>query len=60
MRTAPQLASRVKRARTTGGTCPTCRTTLIAGQQIGKVGKAWHHTACLAGRQPMIGPRSGA
>lgn len=59
--TAPQLASRVKKARTTGGTCPICRTTIIAGQQIAKVNGRWVHTDCLTGRKvPMIGPPSGA
>lgn len=60
--TAPdQLASRVKRARTTGGTCPKCRTTLIAGQSIALVAGRWLHTDCTAGRKvPMIGPRTGA
>lgn len=58
--TTPQLADRVKKARATGGICPKCRTTLVQGQQIGKVGGRWFHTACLIRRQPMIGPPTGA
>jgi len=54
------LATRVMKARTTGGACPLCRTTIIRGQQIGKVDGCWVHTACLVRRQPMIGPSSGA
>lgn len=58
--TAPVLASREKKARTTGGTCPRCRTTLIQGQRIALVGKVWMHTDCATGRRvPMIGPHSG-
>lgn len=56
---ADERAVRVKKARTTGGTCPRCRTTLILGQQIGLVGERWVHVACILGRQPMIGPATG-
>ena len=61
--TAPErpLADREMAARTTGGTCKICRTTLIQGQRIARVGGRWMHTGCLTGRrQPMIGPHSGA
>jgi hypothetical protein len=58
--TTPVLASRVMKARRTHGICPTCRTLIITGQQIGKVGRLWHHVACLTRRQAMIGPRTGA
>ncbi len=58
--TAPVLADRAKKARTTGGTCPSCRTALIQGQKIARVNGVWHHAACLVRRQPMIGPASGA
>lgn len=55
-----QLATRVKKARTTGGVCPKCGTTIIVGQSIAKVGERWLHTLCAAGRKvPMIGPHSG-
>jgi hypothetical protein len=54
-------ASRVKKARTTGGVCRLCGTVIITSQQIGLVpGRGWVHTACLTQRQPMIGPHSGA
>jgi hypothetical protein len=54
-----ELASRVKKARTTGGVCPKCGTTLIQGQSIAKVNGRWLHTLCVTGRAPMIGPHSG-
>jgi hypothetical protein len=47
------------KARTTSGTCPSCGTVIIQGQQIGKVSDRWHHVACLVRKQPMIGPHSG-
>ena len=59
--TAPQLATRVMKARWPGKICPLCRTVILPGQQIGKVpGRGWVHTACLIRRQPMIGPATGA
>ncbi len=59
--TAPQLATRVRKARRTGSVCPACGTVIITGQQIGKVeGRGWLHVACIIRRQPMIGPHSGA
>ncbi len=57
--TTQQLAERVMRARGES-TCDRCRTTVMVGQQIGLVGGQWVHVACLLGRQPMIGPHSGA
>ena len=58
--TERQLASRTMKARRTGGVCPACWTTIVAGQRIGLVGKVWHHVGCLVRRQPVIGPASGA
>jgi hypothetical protein len=40
--------------------CSRCTTVVLPGQQIGLVGGEWLHVACLLGRQPMIGPHSGA
>ena len=55
-----RLASREKKARTTGGTCRLCRTTLIQGQRIARVDGRWVHTDCITGRKvPMIGPATG-
>jgi hypothetical protein len=58
--TTPLLATRIKKARTTGGVCPRCGTTLIQGQSIAKAGSRWLHTLCLVRKQPMIGPHSRA
>lgn len=44
------LATRVMRARRTGGTCPSCRRTLIRGMSIALVAGRWHHTECVAQR----------
>jgi hypothetical protein len=44
------LATRVMRARRTGGICPTCRRTLIRGTSIALAAGRWHHAQCVAQR----------
>ena len=42
-----QLATRVMRARRTGGLCPECGRVLIQGQLIALAGRRWWHASCL-------------
>jgi len=47
-----QLATRVMKARHTGGTCPLCGRVMICGQQIALAGGVWQHAACLIAAIP--------
>lgn len=52
------VASRVMKARRTGGICPLCRATMITGQLIGLyAGFGWSHVACACRKCEHCGQR---